>query len=263
MGIINMTPDSFSKDGLSGSTALAKAQRLAARMIHDGAHILDIGGESSRPGSLRISVEEERRRVIPLVQVLVKKHQVPVSVDTYKPGIAKEALDAGASIINTIKGVKPDKSLLSMIRDYKAAVVLMHMRGTPLTMQKKIFYKNVIDEVIEELRNSVRLCLDIGIGKNQIIIDPGIGFGKTVEQNMELLRRLNEFSMLKVPLLIGVSRKSFIGHILNQPVEKRLAGSLAAACIGVSRGAHIVRVHDVPETLQALRTADAIINSPF
>ena len=261
MGVINMTPDSFSKDGLAGS--LSKAQRLAATMIRDGAHILDIGGESSRPGSRSVSVKEERERVIPLVKALAKKYKTPISVDTYKLQIVKEALDAGASIINTIKGVNPDKSLLKMIRAYKAAVVLMHMRGTPQTMQKKIFYKDVVKEIIGELQGALRQCLDAGIDRKHIIIDPGIGFGKTVEHNLEILNRLDEFGRLKQPILIGASRKSFIGHILNQPVEHRLAGSLAAACLAVSRGAHIIRAHDVKETGEALKTADMILNSDF
>lgn len=256
MGIINMTPDSFSKDGLAGS--LSRAQRLAARMIQGGAHILDIGGESSRPGSSRISIEEERRRVIPLIKALVKKHRIPISVDTYKSQIAKEALDAGASMVNTIKGVNPDKSLLKMIRDYKSAVVLMHMRGVPQTMQKKILYKDVIKEITAELKGAVRKCLDAGIDRKHIIIDPGIGFGKTVDHNLEILNRLDEFGRLDQPVLIGVSRKSFIGHILNRPVEHRLAGSLAAACLAVVRGAHIVRVHDVKETAQAVKIIDEI-----
>jgi len=201
--------------------------------------------------------------VIPLVKALAKKYKTPISVDTYKLQIVKEALDAGASIINTIKGVNPDKSLLKMIRDYKAAVVLMHMRGTPQTMQKKIFYKDVVKEIIGALETSVQKCLDAGIDRKHIIIDPGIGFGKTVEHNLEILNRLDEFGRLKQPILIGASRKSFIGHILNQPVEHRLAGSLAAACLAVSRGAHIIRAHDVKETGEALKTADMILNSDF
>ena len=257
MGIINMTPDSFSKDGLAGS--LSKAQRLAAAMIREGAHIIDVGGESSRPGSRSISIKEERERVIPLVKSLVKKYRIAISVDTYKPAIAKEALDAGASIINTIKGVNPDKSLLKLIRDHKAAVVLMHMRGTPQTMQKKVFYKDVVKEIIEELKDSIKKCLDAGIDRTHIIIDPGIGFGKTVDHNLQILNHLEEFNRLRQPVLIGVSRKSFIGHILNQPVEHRLAGSLAAACLAVSHGAHIVRVHDVKETAEAVKIIDEIL----
>lgn len=259
MGIINMTPDSFSRDGLAGSLRRAKNQAL--RMVRDGADILDIGGESSRPGARPVSVDEERQRVIPLVKALAAKMCVPISVDTYKPAIAREALDAGASIINTIKGLSPDKALLRAVRDYQAAIVLMHMPGTPRVMQKMTSYKDVVRDVKKGLERSVKTCLEAGISRRQIVIDPGIGFGKTLEQNLQLLAGLSEFAGLGVPLLVGVSRKSLIGHLLDVPVDQRLTGSLAAACVSVGRGADIVRVHDVSETVQALRIVDAIENS--
>jgi len=252
-----MTPDSFSGDGVSSA---AQGFKLAQKLIADGADILDIGGESSRPGSKRISVQEELERVIPLIKKLTKVYSIPISVDTYKPQVAQMALEAGASIVNTIKGVDPDKTLLKIIKRYNAGIVLMHMQGSPRTMQKNIKYTNLMKEISDSLRESIEICLEIGINSDKIIVDPGIGFGKTVEHNLEIINRLDTLKTLKMPILIGPSRKSFIGKILKNEVEDRLAGTIAAVCASIVKGAHIVRVHDVRAVKQASLLTDAIIN---
>ncbi|OGX37465.1 MAG: dihydropteroate synthase [Omnitrophica WOR_2 bacterium RIFCSPLOWO2_12_FULL_50_9] len=262
MGIINMTPDSFSADGclISRKDPLRQALLQAQRFVREGADILDVGGESSRPGAPCISVQEEISRVVPAIRMLARKVNIPLSVDTYKPPVAQHALDAGATIVNTIMGIRLPKSLLQMVRRYNAAVVLMHMRGKPKTMQKNIRYKNLVQDIIEHLSKSVENCLEIGIKSDRIIIDPGIGFGKTVEHNLEILNRLREFSVLKKPILIGASRKSFIGKVLGKDVSERLWGSLACVCAGILNGAHIVRVHDVGATKEIAAMTDAILN---
>ena len=264
MGIVNVTPDSFSMDGCwHPAKGPERAVRLALKHIREGADIIDLGGESTRPGAARISIKEEIRRVIPMVQALSKKRNIPISVDTYKPAVAKAALDAGAGIINNIMGTKPQASLLRMIKNYKAAVVLMHMRGTPRTMQTRLVYRNVIAEIIGALRISIEKCLEIGIKSDKIIIDPGIGFAKTVEQNLKILNRLEDFKTLNRPLLIGTSRKSFIGKVLGKDVRDRLLGTAATVCASILNGAHIVRVHDVKAVRETAVMADAILNEHF
>ena len=262
MGIVNLTPDSFSQDGCLKNlkTGKEKAVRLALKHLREGADIIDLGGESSRPGAEQISVREELGRILPVLKALMKKINRPISVDTYKPAVAQHALDAGVSIINNIKGVRAEKSLLKMIRNYHATVILMHMKGTPRTMQRKVHYHNLMEEVISSLRNSIEICLEIGIPSDRIIIDPGIGFGKTIEHNLEIINQLGKFNILNQPLLIGTSRKSFIGKILDRDVQHRLLGTMATACVSVLRGAHIVRVHDVQETYETVKIADAILN---
>jgi len=260
MGIINVTCDSFSKDGLLKSSR-TKILNHAQRMISDGADILDVGGESTRPGAQQISLKEEIRRVIPIVEILAKKCSAPISVDTYKPEVARAALDAGAVIINNIMGTKVEKSLLGMIRDYKAALVLMHIKGTPATMQKNVRYGNIITEIKANLQKSVEKCLACGIKSDRIILDPGIGFGKTLAHNLTILNTLSSFASLKKPLLIGTSRKSFIGKTLNREVGDRLMGSAASVTASIFRGAHIVRVHDVSAMNDVALMSDAILNS--
>jgi dihydropteroate synthase len=261
MGIINMTPDSFSQDGcLRKKDSRQHALRLAGKQIRDGADIIDIGGESSRPGAGRVSVQEETRRVVPVVQALARTIKIPISVDTYKPHVAKAALDAGATIINNIMGTRPGPDLLKMVRNYNAAVVLMHMKGTPRTMQKRPRYKDLIEEIICSLRNSVEYCLEIGIKSDRLMVDPGIGFGKTVEHNLKILNRLGDFGRLNRPLLIGTSRKSFIGKVFNKEASWRLAGTAATVCAAILKGAHIVRVHDVKAIKDIVTMTDAIIN---
>ena len=261
MGILNLTPDSFSHDGIFVHTKSSHAQALALgkKLILEGADILDIGGESTRPGAQRISAQEEIDRIIPTVKALVKENKAPVSVDTYKPLVAQHALDAGASIINNIKGVSSEKKLLQMVRNYQAAIVLMHIRGTPKTMQRNIFYKNLISEIIGELRKAIENCLEIGIKSDRIIIDPGVGFGKTAEQNLEIIARLEAFKILNQPILIGTSRKSFIGKILKKEVNERLMGTAATVSACIFKGAHMVRVHDVLPIKEIVTMTDAIL----
>jgi len=258
MGIINLTPDSFSRDGLLKQKKNT-VMRRALQMVRDGADILDVGGESTRPGARRVSAKSERERVIPIIETLCKQVKVPVSVDTYKPEVAQAALDAGASIVNNIMGSRPERALLKMVKDYKAAIVLMHIKGTPRTMQQRVVYRDVTAEITAQLRKSIEICLECGIKSDRIIIDPGIGFGKSVEHNLEILRRLEKFRSLDQPILIGTSRKSFIGNVLGRDVSQRLMGSAASVCYAITKGAHIVRVHDVEEMADVARLSDAMI----
>ncbi len=258
MGIVNGSPDSFSGDGKINTAACL---RYARKLIAEGADILDIGGESTRPGALSVPLKEEIRRVIPVIDALARNIKIPISVDTSKWRVARCALDAGASIVNNIRGTQIEKSFLKMVRDYKAAIVLMHMRGTPATMQSKARYKDVVSEVIEELQISVEKCLAIGIKKDRIIIDPGIGFAKSVDQNLTLINHLDRLNVYHCPILLGTSRKSFIGQILQNEVGQRLMGTAATVTAGVMRGAHIVRVHDVKAIKETLKITDAILNA--
>ncbi|MBF0479828.1 MAG: dihydropteroate synthase [Candidatus Omnitrophica bacterium] len=264
MGIVNATPDSFSQDGcwIKGAGRVDAVVKKVLQQVRDGADIIDIGGESSRPGSLRLSEKEEIERVIPAITRAVKKVSVPVSVDTYKLKVAQMALDAGAVIVNNIQGVRLSKNLLRMISRYQASIVLMHMRGTPRTMQKKIAYNgDVMAEIIRELGKSVQECLDAGLTREQIIVDPGIGFGKTVENNCEIIARLSELKTLQCPILIGTSRKSFIGQILGQDEGNRLNGTIASVAASIINGANIVRVHDVKENKEAAMIIDKILRA--
>ena len=260
MGIVNITPDSFSQDGLLRKGKKADALSYAKKLINDGADMIDIGGESTRPGAQSISAQEEIKRVMPTLKALAKQCRVPVSIDTYKPEVAQQALDGGAVIVNTIMGAHPPQELLRMVKNYDAAIVLMHMRGTPRTMQKSIRYKNLIGEIIASLRKSVEKCLEMGIKSDKIILDPGIGFGKTLEHNLEIINRLQTFTKLNKPLLIGTSRKSFIGKILNKDIPNRLMGTAATVCASIMNGAHIVRVHDCKAMKEVAVMTDAILN---
>lgn len=261
MGIINATPDSFSGDGiLKEKNFIAKAVQLALKQIDHGADFIDVGGESSRPQAKKISAAEEIKRVVPVITKLAKTVKVPVSIDTYKGQTAFHALDAGASIVNNIRGIRAEKRLLKMAARYNAAIVIMHMRGTPQTMQRKTLYKNLVEDIISELRIGLENCLEIGIKSDNIILDPGIGFAKTAEQNLEILQRLREFKVFHRPVLIGTSRKSFIGQILNQLPGDRLFGSVASNVVAITNGANILRVHDVYAISQAALVTDAILN---
>ena len=257
MGIINISPDSFYEQSRCNSTdeVLAKAEK----MKREGADFLDIGAESSRPGSNPISEQEEIDKLIPVISSLVKIIDIPISVDTYKPTVAKEALQAGAKIINDITGLQKNPEMADVISQFDAGVIIMHMQGSPITMQKNPSYKNVIQEVKEFLEQSVKISKAAGIFSDQIALDPGIGFGKDQKHNLEILSKLEKFIELGHPILIGVSRKSFIGNILKLPPEGRLEGSLAASVIGVIKGVSIVRTHDVKETRNAIKVAEAII----
>ena len=262
MGILNLTPDSFSGDGtfLKYGNDPRKNVSLAVRLLREGADIIDVGGESTRPGAHPVSASEEINRVIPTIRLLAKKTKIPISIDTYKETVAQYALDNGASIVNNILGTNVAADFLKMVKRYHAALVLMHIRGTPQTMQKNIRYKNPTGEIIRELRNSIEKCLEVGINSDKIIIDPGIGFAKTVRHNLEIIRRLEDFKTLDKPLLIGVSRKSFIGKILKKEAGERLWGTAAAVSASILGGAHIVRVHDVKAMREVSAMSDAILN---
>jgi len=256
MGIINATPDSFFDGGLRSDPAKAIADGLA--MAASGADVLDVGGESTRPGAEPVSEEEELARVLPVVRGLRRETGAPISIDTYKAAVARAALDAGADIVNDVSALRFDAAMAPLIAAEKVPVVLMHMQGTPQTMQHDPRYGDVVREVRDVLAAQMFDAMDAGISQDRIVLDPGIGFGKTLDHNLQLLRGLPALAALGRPLLIGVSRKGFIGRILDLDPSERLEGSLAAAAAAVLAGANIVRVHDVVETLRAVRVADAI-----
>lgn len=257
MGVVNVTPDSFFDGGKRFDSARAAAD--AFEMIESGAEILDIGGESTRPGAQPVSLDEELRRVLPVIRELRKKSSVPISVDTYKEAVARAALDVGADIINDISALRFDPAMAALVAREGVPLILMHMQGEPRTMQQKPHYGDVVRDVREFLAERVHSANQAGIGREQIIIDPGIGFGKTLAHNLALLKNLQSLNSVGQPLLIGVSRKAFIGKILNAAgPEERLEGSLAAAVAAALSGANILRVHDVSETVRAVRVADAI-----
>ncbi|MEN2985943.1 MAG: dihydropteroate synthase [Thermodesulfovibrionaceae bacterium] len=257
MGIVNVTPDSFFDGGKYYSKE--SAVQHALKLIEEGADIIDIGGESTRPGSEPISVEEEIRRVIPVIEELAKRVSVPISCDTYKAEVAERAIQAGASIINDISGLRFDSKMAEIVAKYNVAVVLMHIKGTPKDMQKNPYYEALIPEIIEYLRESIVIAKRMGVSEDRIIIDPGIGFGKLLEHNLEIIKKLKDFTLLGKPILIGVSRKSFIGKILNDaPPEERLEGTAAATVASILNGANIVRVHDVGYISKFVKVVDAI-----
>lgn len=257
MGILNITPDSFSDGGLYLDPD--KATEAAIKMIKEGADIIDIGGESTRPGSEQVDIDTELNRIIPVIDLIHSQVSIPISVDTYKSQVAEEALKHGASLINDISGLTFDSEMSHIISKYHASVALMHIQGTPKIMQENPHYDNLIDEIMRFLENSISLARQAGIEDDQILIDPGFGFGKSYQDNLILLGYLEEFRSLGYPILIGVSRKSFIGKPLNLPANDRLAGSLAAASCGILNGANMVRVHDVKETYRAVRVIDEIL----
>ena len=256
MGIVNVTPDSFYDGGRRFDAGQAVAHGLA--MAASGADIVDIGGESSRPGAEPVSAGDELARVIPVIESLRQQSAVPISIDTYKAQVARAALDAGADIVNDISALRFDSAMTSVIAEEKVPVILMHMQGTPRTMQAEPRYQDVVREVRDFLAAQLYEALDAGVAPQAIVIDPGIGFGKNLEHNLQLLRGLPALAALGQPLLVGVSRKAFIGKILNLEPDQRLEGSLAAAVAAVLAGANILRVHDVAESAKAARIADAI-----
>lgn len=253
MGILNVTPDSFSENGLFFNQK--KAIEHARQMVKDGAQLIDVGGESTRPGSLQTPEKEELRRVKPVIEALAKEIDVPISIDTYKPRVAEESIKAGASMVNDITGLA-SKGMLNAVKKYQVPVVVMHMKGKPKTMQKNPQYKDVVKEIKKFFKEKIAIARKAGI--KDVIIDPGIGFGKTTKHNLQIIKRLKEFKELQCPILIGPSRKSFIGSITSLPVDERLEGTLAAVAISVINGANIVRVHDVKECFRAVKIADAI-----
>ncbi len=256
MGIVNVTPDSFSDGG--NFFKPTDAIEHAIHLVEDGADILDLGAESTRPGAAEVSVEEEINRLFPVVRELVKAVDVPISIDTTKSVVARKMLDAGARIINDISGLQFDASLAEVVADYECPVIMMHIQGTPRTMQKNPVYHDVIRDIISYFTERVEFAHSAGIKDQQILLDPGIGFGKTIEHNYRIIREFQTFASLGFPLVLGASRKSFIGKTLDLPVEDRLEGSLAAAVLGAWNGANIVRVHNVLETKRALQMTDAI-----
>ena len=256
MGIINVTPDSFSDGGKYANVEAAVMR--AKQMVADGADIIDIGGESSRPGAEPISANEECRRVVPVVQALAEQFQIPISVDTYKAEVAYEALSAGACVINDITALHGDPNMCQILADAQAGVILMHMQGVPATMQKAPTYQNVVLEVHAWLTEVASQAVDRGIDSSRIMIDPGIGFGKTLDHNLEILRHLMQFRGIGYPLLVGVSRKKFIGQILDLPVHQREEGTAATVAWSIINGANVVRVHDVAKMKQVAQVIDAI-----
>jgi len=260
MGILNITPDSFSDGGryFSPTAALAGARLL----LEEGADILDVGGESTRPGSEPVSAVEEMERVLPVIAALRQNFDCPLSVDTWKADVAGEALAAGADIINDISGLSFDERMAGVIARSGAGVVIMHTRGTPRDMQKDPHYKDVTGEVGEWLARQVELALAAGVQREQIVIDPGLGFGKRLEDNYTLLRELGRLGELELPILTGPSRKSFIGRILDLPPADRVEGTAAAVTAAILNGARIVRVHDVRAIRRAALIADAVRSGP-
>lgn len=257
MGIVNVTPDSFYDGGKRFDSAKAVADAL--EMVDSGAEILDVGGESTRPGAEPVPLEEELRRVLPVVRELRKNSNVSISIDTYKEAVARAALDAGADIVNDISALRFDPEMAALVARENVPLILMHMQGVPRTMQVEPHYQDVVQEVQDFLAERIHCAKEAGIAKRQIIVDPGIGFGKTLAHNLALLKDLGSLNSLGQPLLVGVSRKAFIGKILNLAgPEERLEGSLAAAVAAALNGANIIRAHDVSETHRALRVADAI-----
>lgn len=261
MGILNITPDSFSDGGkyFDDKLYLDKVIDDAVQMENDGADFLDIGGESTRPGSENISIDEELERVIPVISALTKKIKIPLSIDTYKSEVADEALKAGACIVNDISGFKFDDKIAEVTSKHDASCILMHIKGTPGDMQKNPVYENVVKEVYDYLNESISIAKYYGI--KQIMTDVGIGFGKSLEHNLELLRNLNKFRELGYPVLLGVSRKSFIDKIFPVTISDRLEGTIAANVIGINNGANILRVHDVLENIKAVKVADKILEN--
>lgn len=257
MGILNVTPDSFSEGGLYFDKSAAV--KRAYQMAEEGADVIDIGGESTRPGSVPVSIEEEMDRTIPVIKEIAKNIKIPISIDTYKAEVARRALDAGASIVNDISGMRFDPDMPRVVSENKVPVVLMHIKGNPKTMQQTPVYEALIPEIMDYLRLSIRLALKFGIPEDKIIIDPGIGFGKTFDHNLKIIKNLHEFTLLEKPILIGPSRKAFIGRILGDvPASGRLEGTSAAVAASILNGANIVRVHDVKEMKKVALVADAI-----
>lgn len=256
VGVINVTPDSFSDGGDFFSPERAVEHGLT--LAEEGADILDVGGESTRPGAQPVPVAEELRRAIPVISALSEKSSVPISIDTYKAEVAVEAISAGARMVNDITGLFGHSAMAEVVAEHKVPVILMHIKGTPKDMQASPKYKDLISEIIRRLRQSLGRAKSCGIEFEKTIVDPGIGFGKTLEHNLEILARLDEFRSLGRPIMVGTSRKSFVGNILGTPPKERILGTAASSAIAIYKGAKLLRVHDVSETKQVLKVANAI-----
>jgi dihydropteroate synthase len=260
MGVLNVTPDSFSNGGHYSTVQAAVEHGL--RMLEEGADILDIGGESTRPGAASVPAEKESDRVIPVIQGLRQHTDALISVDTTKSRVLAKALDAGADILNDISAMRYDPEMLPLAAEKQIPVILMHMRGTPATMQALTVYSDLLGEIKVFFTRRLEKALEAGLKKKHLIIDPGIGFAKNRRQNLQLIRNLDYFSSLNVPVLIGVSRKSFLGRILDLPPDERLEGTIAACLLAMQAGAHILRVHDVAAVHRAVRVAEAVLAEP-
>jgi dihydropteroate synthase len=256
MGILNITPDSFSDGGKYYN--LDNAVEYALELVKQGVDIIDVGGESTRPGAKAISLDDEINRVVPVIKSIRSVSSIPISIDTYKSEVAQIALDSGANIINDISGLKFDSKMIDVVKEYNVPIVIMHIKGTPLNMQVNPSYDNIIDEIKSYFKKRTNLCLDYGIPKTHIILDPGIGFGKQLNDNFTIIRELNTFIELGYPILIGPSRKSFIGLTLDLPVNDRMEGTAAAITASIMNGARIIRVHDVLEMKRVQIISDKI-----
>lgn len=257
MGVLNVTPDSFSDGGLFHQPEAAIAQARA--LIAAGADILDVGGQSTRPNAVEISLDEELERVLPIIQAVRQESDVPLSIDTTRAAVAEAAIAAGADIVNDISGATFDAEMLPVVAKLEVPIVLMHIRGTPQTMQQLTAYDNLINDILTFLKARIDAAIACGVDRSRLAIDPGIGFAKTYAHNLEILRRLPEFHTLGYPLLVGASRKSFIGHILNQPdPQQRVWGTAAACCAAIAGKADLLRVHDVKEMKDVCRVADTL-----
>lgn len=269
MGIVNVTPDSFSGDGLATSDDwVARAVEQGVAQVAAGAHLLDVGGESTRPGSAPTSLEEELRRVVPVIRALHQQVAVPISVDTYKAEVARQAVAAGATLINDVWGLRMEPELARVAAESGAGLILMHNRSKPKDAVQEarlgaryvgVAYQNLLEDIKRELMESVAVALGAGVARDRIILDPGIGFGKTVEQNLEIVRRFGEFRALGFPLLSGPSRKSFIGYTLDVPPDQRMEGTAAVVALCIQQGADMVRVHDVAALSRVARMTDAVV----
>jgi len=259
MGILNVTPDSFFDGGkyLRPEAALRRVEE----MVQEGVDIIDIGGESTRPDSQLVPLQQELRRVIPMIRRIRKLFEIPLCVDTYKAQVAREALEAGAKMINDISGLRFDREMARVAASFDVPVIIMHIRGTPRIMQRNPRYKNLIKEIISYLRKGIDIALAAGVSSKNIIIDPGIGFGKTVRHNLQIIKNLAELKTLNQPILMGVSRKSFIGKVLDLPPQERLEGGLAAVSLAVFAGARIIRTHDVRSTRRVVDMVQAVLDS--
>jgi len=256
MGILNVTPDSFSDGGHFYDIKQAVEQALT--MEEEGADFIDVGGESTRPGSAPISENEELDRIIPVIEKLYSLLKIPISVDTYKSKVARQALEAGAKIVNDISGLHFDPEMAKIVAAYNAGIVIMHIKGTPRDMQKDPQYTDLIEEIIDYLNNGITIACKAGIKNQQIVIDPGIGFGKKLDDNFKIIKELSQFQTLNCPVLVGPSRKSFIGNTLRLPVDQRLEGTIAASTACILNGANILRVHDVKQIKRAAIITDKI-----
>lgn len=256
MGILNVTPDSFADGGLYFQRDKAIEQGLA--MARAGADIIDVGGESTRPYSQKISINIELDRVIPVIEALSQELMIPISIDTYKAEVARRALRAGASIINDISALRFDPEMVSVAAEAGVPVVLMHMKGNPADMQENPTYSDLISEVLTFLKDAIDRAVMGGIREEMILVDPGVGFGKSFDHNLEIIKELDQFHFLEKPILLGTSRKAFIGHILKKEPHERVTGTMATVAAGVMKGAHIVRVHDVKKTVETVQVIDAI-----